>query len=315
MISIAAAAVLRNEADIVELFVRHTLSYVDVLYVIDHDSDDATPDILAALQREGLALQVTRQSDRAFRQGAWTTTVAREIQRRHGECAIVLLDADELLAVPDRAAFRAELAALPPDVPGMLRTMLHVVDPAMPDAAPIPQRCRHRYVPDVDAPPFAPKVVLPRRFSRHATWRVYDGNHAVLDLDRPGEALMPVPLATVAIAHFPVRSVDQIVAKACIGWWSVQAIGARAEAERIAVHWQALYGAIRDGESLDATALERFALAYQPDPALGLEALRERLVVAAVAHEVPQRYPTLARRLDAVASICRYIERRLPAPA
>jgi hypothetical protein len=40
---------VRNEADIIEASVRHNLSVLDGLVVIDHGSFDATADILVAL--------------------------------------------------------------------------------------------------------------------------------------------------------------------------------------------------------------------------------------------------------------------------
>ena len=40
------AAHVRNEADIVEAFVRHNLVLLDGIAIVDHASVDATPDIL-----------------------------------------------------------------------------------------------------------------------------------------------------------------------------------------------------------------------------------------------------------------------------
>ena len=53
---IAIVSMVRNEADVIESFVRHNLQVADVLYCIDHASTDGTSDILANLQREGLSL-------------------------------------------------------------------------------------------------------------------------------------------------------------------------------------------------------------------------------------------------------------------
>ena len=55
---IVSITMVKNEADIVESFVRHTLSFSDAMLVMDHRSTDATGRILAALKAEGLPLQV-----------------------------------------------------------------------------------------------------------------------------------------------------------------------------------------------------------------------------------------------------------------
>ena len=50
-------AMVRNEADVIEAFVRHNLCVLDGLAIVDHGSFDGTAEILANLRREGLPLQ------------------------------------------------------------------------------------------------------------------------------------------------------------------------------------------------------------------------------------------------------------------
>jgi hypothetical protein len=58
---------VRNEVDVIEALVRHNLTVLDGLVVIDHGSLDGTAEILAKLQREGLHLRVVRDpKDRHF---------------------------------------------------------------------------------------------------------------------------------------------------------------------------------------------------------------------------------------------------------
>jgi len=59
-------AMVRNEADIVEAFVRHNLTVLDAMVVVDHGSLDGTEEILALLQREGLPLRVIRDASPGF---------------------------------------------------------------------------------------------------------------------------------------------------------------------------------------------------------------------------------------------------------
>jgi len=53
-VRLLGAAHVRNEADIVEAFVRHNLVLLDGIAIVDHASVDATPDILRVLKDEGL---------------------------------------------------------------------------------------------------------------------------------------------------------------------------------------------------------------------------------------------------------------------
>src|SRR5258708_29763826 len=68
---------VRNEADIIEAFVRHNLISLDGLVLVDHGSFDGTAEILAKLQAEGLPLRVVRDADPAYPQSETMTTLSR----------------------------------------------------------------------------------------------------------------------------------------------------------------------------------------------------------------------------------------------
>ena len=53
-----AITCIKNEIDIVEAFTRHTLALVDQLVVLDNGSQDGTVDVLQALVKEGLPLEI-----------------------------------------------------------------------------------------------------------------------------------------------------------------------------------------------------------------------------------------------------------------
>jgi hypothetical protein len=59
-------AMLRNEADIVEAFVRHNLTILDGIAIVDHASFDGTTEILARLRSEGLPLRIVRDPNPGF---------------------------------------------------------------------------------------------------------------------------------------------------------------------------------------------------------------------------------------------------------
>ena len=99
---LAAVAMLRNEADIVESFVRHNLRFVDRMYLIDHDSVDATPAIIAALETEGLPLQSGKDPAAGFRQADRLTQLARHVLAKDGADFVFVLDADEFIRAPSR---------------------------------------------------------------------------------------------------------------------------------------------------------------------------------------------------------------------
>ena len=70
-------SMVRNEADVIEAFVRHNLRALDRLIVVDHGSSDGTREILHALSDEGLPLAVEHDDRDVRRQPETITRLAR----------------------------------------------------------------------------------------------------------------------------------------------------------------------------------------------------------------------------------------------
>jgi hypothetical protein len=110
---------VRNEANLVEAFVRHNLTQLDPLTVVDHASADGTSEILAALVAEGLPLALERDDTLAQRQPEVLTRTAHSALAA-GADIVVPLDADEFPRVPARTTFERVVDGHPDDVDGLL---------------------------------------------------------------------------------------------------------------------------------------------------------------------------------------------------
>jgi len=94
---VAAVAMVKNECDIIELFVRINSRAVDHLYIIDHNSNDATIEILGCLVLEGLPLSVLRETQLDYKQADILTKQIKIIAASNAYDFIVPLDADEFI--------------------------------------------------------------------------------------------------------------------------------------------------------------------------------------------------------------------------
>jgi len=294
-VRIAAVAMVRNEADLVEAFVRHHLARLDVLYVVDHRSGDGTREILRALCAEGLPLALSLDDDPRQRQPETIGELAR-VAFAAGAEVVLPLDGDEFLKLPDRAAFESWLAALPPGLCAALDWQTYVPDPqpgtAHPLAAARARRAREAHG--------LHKVVLTRAFADAPAAVVGSGNHVVLlagpaqDLARDPVRLARVPPSIAALAHLPVRSATQLAAKIGLGWRAHLA-AARAD-PTLAYHWGELYAELARGLPAPAR-LREIACNYgvpmarwEPDAAIAL-------VDDPLPADTPLRYRALARPL------------------
>src|SRR5215472_5887707 len=121
-------AMVRDEADVVEAFVRHNARVLDGLVVADHGSLDGTREILTQLREEGLNLRVVPIEEPGFFQSRRVTQLTREALSLHGADFVFALDGDEFLKVPSRAVLERALAAVPRGMHALIHWQTYVPD-------------------------------------------------------------------------------------------------------------------------------------------------------------------------------------------
>ena len=113
---IVAISMVKNEADIIECFVRHALTFADAMIVAEQESFDDTGRILENLMAEGLPLTVRRIHRTGHIQEEVMNTLLSEAMTAFGADIVVPLDADEFLVNTDTPdSCRAILGALSRD--------------------------------------------------------------------------------------------------------------------------------------------------------------------------------------------------------
>jgi len=262
---IIGTCMVSNEADIIEAFVRHNAALLDGLVVIDHASIDATPRILASLGEEGLKVVVLRDNDRAFRQDVRQTWLARHYLEQLDADYCFLLDADELVRAPSRAALERSLAAIPPEGAGVVPLQNYIgpasaFDAAGGDANPV-RRLTHRMRSERAQPH---KAVVPRAFARDTTLHVSNGNHAAVRVAQGTAApVRHVRLDGVTLAHFPVRAPAQVARKALLGWLSYRLGVPPGSGVQLNSHWRGIFqGLARGTLEMDAALVRRAVALY-----------------------------------------------------
>jgi len=255
-------AMIRNEADIVESFVRHNLRFLDGLTIIVHRPSDGTREILDALGREGLALELMPLDELGFYQGQRITTAARSVFQRHRPDFLFTLDADEFLRSPDRTALESALAEIPAGKHGSTPCYNYAPDPRddARETEPV-KRLRHRHPHDSSPGRFL-KLIVNQTFANDASLVICHGNHALASADpRRDQALaLQYHVTPPLLAHYPVRSAEQVLIKTLIGWLAHIVMGEH-QIERSA-HWRAFYERVKTKATLSAEELDEIARRY-----------------------------------------------------
>lgn len=250
-------AVVVNESDSIETFVRHNLQFLDRLHLIGKGDVDNTLEIVRRLQQEGLPVELVVDPILDQLHARRLTLLLRSIAARARFDFAAVLDGDEFILAASRAALEQDLAALPPDCCALLPWITYVPkaddDWSEPDVL---RRLRHRRASE---PASAhSKVVVPYSICIDPQFSICIGNHHAM---RPDLSLYPGAIAPRArLAHLPVRSPRQILSKALLGEWTLRSRLARGPNE--GAHWAALARRMVQAPEVTPAELERIAADY-----------------------------------------------------
>lgn len=307
---LVGVSMVGDEADVIESFVRFHAQVLDHLLVVDHRSRDGTAEILAALVDEGLPLSVTREPGLGHSQARHLTELMKVAVRRHGADWVVPLDADEFLTSEEPGGVRAALPPGPPAkrylrIPWRSYVPTPRDDPAEPEVL---RRIRHRCARE---PKQWYKALAPRRLAGARRTLLQPGSH---DLYRGGlkrsRRYAFEASRGLALAHFPLRSVEQMERKVLRGWLASLALPPGRRPEN--AHWGAFFRAFARGERPDPSQLCETARRY-PMLAEGADqppASTALLCEPVVAEKEPYglRYLELRRRPPATALLAALAE-------
>ena len=206
---IAAISIVKDEADIIEAFVRHTIAFVDRLYIVDDTSSDNTPLILRKLSEETSSVVVIDDNwNGAFHQSARTTKLMKIANENDAWDVIFALDADEMIAAPSRSVVEAEIATIPPGMAGGFDELPYCIHPSdNPDTIDPLVRIRHAAT---NSPWGIFKSFATAELLKRDELSFSEGNHRVRYKDINIESWR---LQSVSLAHFAVRSFDQLIMK------------------------------------------------------------------------------------------------------
>jgi len=212
MSTVFAITMIKNEADIIESFVRYHLNIVDSMVILDNGSTDNSRAILQNLMSEGLSVYLLDDEGFEFDQNEKMTRLMYETFETYGPDLIVPLDADEfLISSNDSDHPRDVWQDLDLSKWYYVRTRQYVPhNKDNPLELFIPRRIKHTYG-DVGLY----KVIVPKEVADHYAPALTMGNHS---LQFPADSAEFEDLDSLRLAHFAFRTVEQAKSKIIVGW-------------------------------------------------------------------------------------------------
>lgn len=243
-------SVVRNEADVIEVFVRYHANIFDHVIVMEHHSKDGTADILDALVKEGLPLTILKSQAPYHAQGENMTFMLKETRQKYKPLVMMPLDADEFVVGDIKRAayeFLSPMSTLavtwrnyaPTQLnnPHVLRDITH----------------RHSKINIAQHKPLIPGILFD--YDVH----VKEGCHEVYS----SSAMVQLVMSNVIhLAHFPIRSSRQLTKKALVGWTAKLANPAN---NGLSPHWKMFFDKAKKGNEFSLTELQALSLGYSFD--------------------------------------------------
>ena len=218
---IMVVAVTKIESDIIESFVRHTLSFADEILIADNGSFDGTQEILCRLQEEKLPVHWERLPYRAeFDHAGMMLSLVREAVERYQADIVLPLDIDEfLVSTENGVSIRNVLQKLEREKVYHVHMYQYALLSPYTDSTQflLGQPCVREPL-DLGAE-HGGKVIVGAEAVKDESFRFIQGCHYAYKETRNGDDY--IPLHTVPflhVAHFHWRSNERYSVKTVLGW-------------------------------------------------------------------------------------------------
>lgn len=251
MCNVHVVVCAKNEADIVEAFLRHALQWASKVHMVLHRCHDNTEDIVRAVRDEGASVDIDVSTNLSHIHGVAISRLAHKAASE-GADWVCPLDTDEFVVGPLTQTCQRAAEFLPVTVPWRCYVPLPT---DLASETNILKRIQHRR--DSERPQWS-KVIVPGAMLRSdPSLRLGYGSHQLFNAS--GQALMTTN-SDLAIAHFPVRSDRQFRCKVFGGWLANVADASRKRGNTF--QWKSAFDEAKHGHPFTDARLHEIALDY-----------------------------------------------------
>lgn len=266
---------IKNEIDIIETFVRYHLSFLDGMVILDNGSTDGTIEVLLKLIDEGLLIHLTFNDNPAYNQSELTTELFYNTLKKFSPEYIVPLDADEFLTTnSDKEIEEIIQNDIQDDAINYISWVTYV--PTEKDDQTeknILKKLRYRRQEQHN---YDEKIIIPTSLAKKYKIKIKQGNHDLYKIENV--SFKKNILSSLDLAHFPIRSINQMKSKYLIGW-----LANLARPEQVLFDWYYYYNIIKSGKDFSINDLKEMALYYDiPDKNIKIETVEDPIDLSLV---------------------------------
>lgn len=234
---LAAVTMVRNECDIIELFIKINSRVFDAIYILDHMSNDGTPHIISTMKNAGFPIKYSQYNSREFNQGEVITSLVNQVANLDLYDYIVPLDADEFLLLDSKSSIENQISKfiLKNEYARIKwQTFCPISDDYFSINSPLYELFRMR---DKEPKQYY-KLIIGNEYAKNC--EISLGNHRTINRQFNVE---PQILA-ITLAHAPLRSSNQMLNKAILGSHALRLTPKRLPSQ--GYHWDFMANFIRE---------------------------------------------------------------------
>lgn len=250
---ITVVGMVKNAADIIESYIRANGLFADKFVLVDNDSNDNTRQIIENLKSEGYDIDLLYDGENAYLQSMKTTLLIQRAARQYETDWIIPLDDDEILFSVDGRNVKDILSGWDKAQAYFVPWRVYIpTEEDDPEEICIPKRMNYAFAEGCDTD-F--KIIFSSETAREDKFRIVQGNHNFIGIE-----VNKIYSDELILAHYPVRSKEQIISKALVGWTNNLAMPYRKESNGL--HWFKIYEQVKRNFDISVEQMWQIAMLY-----------------------------------------------------
>jgi len=213
---IFSITMVKNEVDIIEIFIRYHMYLLDGMVILDNGSVDGTQEIIVKLAKEKLPVYLVFDDSIAFVQDEIMSNLLYSVLDKFQPDIIIPLDVDEFITTKTSRDIRQIMEE---DIcltnPYYYEWITYVpTENDVLEESNVVKRIMYRRKNQHN---HDQKIIIPAELAREYNFKFKQGNHDIIFLDNQNPCFNKKFL-DLNLAHYPIRSLDQIRSKCIVGW-------------------------------------------------------------------------------------------------
>lgn len=253
---IASITTIKNEADIIESFVRYHLNIVDFMLILDNGSTDDTNYILEELIAEGLPVKVIIDTDKYFEPLEKYNFLLKKVIEEYDADIICPIDADEFITTREGNP-REYIEKIPNDAFYTVERLSYVPTEDDDEDLFVPIRIQYIRDPSLE---MNGKVITTKELYEKYDAGLTIGNHGVSLSKENKKKVNNIKDNGLILAHFPLRSIEQTMSKILTNY--PNSLARKVVKSNISYHYIIMFNKIKETGTLDMEDVTDFATQY-----------------------------------------------------